>query len=115
MNPHIKAKWVYDLKSGIYKQGKGFLKNNDKFCCLGVLCDIHQQEKSNTTWVDNFRISGESYFGSLMDLPFEVMSWAWLTSNDPLTKEGRFGTRLSELNDKDFDFIRIAHIIERDL
>jgi len=33
-------KWVQALRSGEYKQGKGALRVNDRFCCLGVACDI---------------------------------------------------------------------------
>lgn len=36
--------WVKALRSGEYKQGYGYLHykrgGKDKFCCLGVLCDL---------------------------------------------------------------------------
>jgi len=32
--------WVKALRSGEYKQTDGFLKDDDRFCCLGVLADI---------------------------------------------------------------------------
>jgi hypothetical protein len=41
MNPEVKARWVAALRSGEYKQGKGALRLNNKFCCLGVLCDLY--------------------------------------------------------------------------
>src|SRR3990167_8465561 len=31
---------VTALRSGKYKRGKGQLRDDDKFCCLGVACDI---------------------------------------------------------------------------
>lgn len=34
------TKWVEALRSGKYRQGKGRLKNNDSYCCLGVACEI---------------------------------------------------------------------------
>lgn len=41
MNPEIKAKWVEALRSGKYKQTRNALRKSDnRFCCLGVLCDI---------------------------------------------------------------------------
>ena len=40
MNKDIKQKWVKALRSGEYKQGSRFLHYEDKFCCLGVLCDL---------------------------------------------------------------------------
>ena len=36
------AKWVAALRGGKYRQTKGVLHETpDRFCCLGVLCDIH--------------------------------------------------------------------------
>ena|SRR5258708_25128969 len=37
----LKTRWVEALRSGKYKQGKNYLKNDDgTMCCMGVLCDI---------------------------------------------------------------------------
>ncbi len=41
MNPDIKKNWLFALRSGDYEQGQFALKtNDDKFCCIGVLCDV---------------------------------------------------------------------------
>jgi len=40
MEKTLKAKWLKALRSGRYKQAQGCLKDNDKFCCLGVLADV---------------------------------------------------------------------------
>jgi len=41
MNKELVRQWVEALRSGKYKQGRLSLRDiNDKFCCLGVLCDI---------------------------------------------------------------------------
>ncbi len=40
MNPEVKTKWVAALRSGDYEQGRTYLNNNGKFCCLGVLSEI---------------------------------------------------------------------------
>jgi hypothetical protein len=49
LKPSVKKKWVAALRSGDYRQGQGtlaardrwsFRGKGDKFCCLGVLCDI---------------------------------------------------------------------------
>lgn len=40
MKKEIADKWVEALRSGRYKQCKSWLRDNDGFCCLGVLCDI---------------------------------------------------------------------------
>jgi hypothetical protein len=45
----LKTKWVAALRSGDYKQGTGVLRrNDDTFCCLGVLCDIINPKKWQT-------------------------------------------------------------------
>lgn len=31
--------WVHELQNGAYLQGKGHLKEDGQYCCLGVLCD----------------------------------------------------------------------------
>lgn len=43
MNKRIKAKWVKALRSGKYKQARGVLKKDTRFCCLGVLTDIRSK------------------------------------------------------------------------
>lgn len=41
MKKEIADKWVAALRSGNYKQTTGMLnRNNESFCCLGVLCEI---------------------------------------------------------------------------
>lgn len=45
MSKKVKRAWVKALRSGEYKQGMGHLcqasaDGTDRFCCLGVLCDI---------------------------------------------------------------------------
>lgn len=41
MNKQLIKQWVDTLRSGKYQQGLTVLKSIDnKFCCLGVLCDI---------------------------------------------------------------------------
>jgi hypothetical protein len=45
MDPEIKAKWIEALRSGKYKQARMALRRDDRFCCLGVLCDV-----AGATW-----------------------------------------------------------------
>jgi hypothetical protein len=41
MKKTVANKWIKALRSGKYEQGKNCLRSfDDKFCCLGVLCDI---------------------------------------------------------------------------
>ena len=43
-NEFIKL-WCQALRSGEYKQGEGMLCQNNKYCCLGVACDIAEKHK----------------------------------------------------------------------
>jgi hypothetical protein len=54
MISEIKQKWIKDLKSRKYTQGKGWLRQVEgrttlyyTHCCLGVLADIYVNEYSN--------------------------------------------------------------------
>lgn len=41
MNKKYKQPWIDALRSGKYKQGPAYLRTlDDKFCCLGVLCEV---------------------------------------------------------------------------
>lgn len=40
MNKELKTKWLEALRSGEYKQSREILKDENGFCCLGVLCDL---------------------------------------------------------------------------
>lgn len=37
LTDELREKWCTALRSGDYKQGKGALLNDGKYCCLGVL------------------------------------------------------------------------------
>lgn len=40
MDKEIRGKWIKALRSGEYKQSYGDLRYFNKFCALGVLCDV---------------------------------------------------------------------------
>lgn len=41
----LALRWIVALESGMYKQGKEQLRKRNRFCCLGVLCDITDSSK----------------------------------------------------------------------
>jgi len=45
----INNEWIPALLSGEYKQGTGFLKKGDCYCCLGVAADL-LQDQFDTAW-----------------------------------------------------------------
>jgi hypothetical protein len=115
MNKEVKEKWLAALRSGEYKQGRHALKQDNNFCCLGVLCDIYSKEK-NVPWekLGNY----DNILDSKTILPDKIKSWAELPEQDPsvdtnididIEKE-----TLSGLNDiYHYNFNRIADIIEK--
>lgn len=113
MNPEIKQKWVDALRSGNYHQGEGSLKDNDKFCCLGVLCDLYLKENGGE-WDLSEKYAGRNIiFGSYALPPVLVWTWAGLDNENPCLNSGY---HLTNLNDGlKFDFNRIANIIEEEL
>lgn len=112
MNKDIKTQWVAALRSGEYTKGVGYLNANDKFCCLGVLCDL-AVEAGVTTFTGGGGYGAER---EAQTLPAEVQNWAELqTSGGRLP--GYFTVNhchsLWELNDTTgYSFEDIAAVIE---
>lgn len=46
MDAQLKEKWITALRSGEYEQTQRTLKNDGKFCCLGVLNEIRGAPQS---------------------------------------------------------------------
>ena len=121
MNYKVKEKWISALRSGKYKQGIRHLRNEDKYCCLGVLCDLYSQEH-NIEWDFDDFISTWSFYGSCDVLPYSVQNWSGLNTSNPMVKvsvddENKYFHHepLSDLNDTGFTFEQISNIIERQL
>jgi len=113
MNPQIKQKWVSALRSGEYQQTKGFLRKEDGFCCLGVLCDLYGKE-NNVEWEPLTQYKNAYVFQyKVADLPPSVVEWAGVEDSNPYVNGG-IGT-LSGLNDRGSTFEQIAYVIEEHL
>lgn len=113
MKKEIKKKWLRALRSGRYKQGKDYLHKNNKFCCLGVLCDLYAKEKK-VKW--RKKVFGEcSIDYSTLYLPDTVQKWAGLEDGNPEIETDESVTSLSVLNDNKTPFREIANIIEKQL
>jgi hypothetical protein len=111
MEASLKQKWIDALRSGEYEQGKQYLKSMDnKFCCLGVLCDIIDNKKWETFEKAN---SAKSFY------PFTYEGYTGTLSNDMLktTKinivKMRFLMDMNDVHDK--TFAEIADYIEANL
>ncbi len=116
MDPAIKEQWTKALRSGEYKQGKLRLNTLDLpegtvYCCLGVLCDLHNKTTGEGQWSDVIEITGgymvREYDRDRNYPPDSVQSWSRLSF--------AMTTALSEVNDDGADFSAIADWIEEHL
>lgn len=108
MNHNIKVRWMAALRSMRYPQTKESLRDDNGFCCLGVLCDLHAKEFGKE-WTPN-ESDIPRYMGHDTSLPPEVQQWAGLEVCDPM-----IGPEAASVwNDQeDKTFPEIADLIER--
>lgn len=102
MNKKIKAKWIKVLPSGKYVQGNRCLRRNDRFCCLGVLCDLLQPEEWVPLLDGFFLMDGEQEL-----LPDSIARTAKIRAADQ--------RKLIVMNDEGQSFAEIAGWIEKNL
>lgn len=111
MNQRVKRMWLEVLRSGRFSQaqyrlsgGLTRLTGKESFCCLGVLCAIHNADVSPTksNWARHL------YKGAYGTTPEEVDMWAGLPS--------AAADKLADMNDAgNKTFKQIADWIERNL
>lgn len=116
MNKKIAKKWSKALRSRKYKKGQGFLciaddNGNTTHCCLGVLCELYQEEIGD---LDIDRTNLIHVFSNREgDLPHKVQKWAEIKSSQGIIDS--MGKSLSALNDDNKTvrpFNKIANIID---
>ncbi len=116
MNKDIKAEWIKALLSGDYGQGESCLRQDNKFCCLGVLCDIHaKSDCADEDWKPDNYEDHMYYLGQSLSLPNEVRLWAGLTQSNPTFSNIGMPhpyDDLAALNDNGYTFEEIAKVIE---
>lgn len=114
MKKRVKKLWVEALRSGKYQQGTGQLRNEyNRFCCLGVLCNLHAQAHPK---IAKRQTNPESYLGESWFTPSDVIEWAGLAHPNPRLLYENYDWPLSVLNDREgLSFKRIATLIEKQL
>lgn len=129
MKKAIKKKWLEALRSGEYKQGRAVLRTaDDKFCCLGVLCELAAREGAIDQPVQydkgaSFSYGKDGFARSKTSLPTPVIEWAFTKhelrgrASTEQRQDPVIGNRnASYLNDVDrFNFDQIADLIEEHL
>lgn len=114
MNAKVKQLWLAALRGGEYVQGKHSLHVDSAFCCLGVLCDLHQKTTGKGQWFKSGTDSSQLYKDedgaySKVSLPAGVMKWAGLVRDESKTSPGA----LADMNDRGDSFLMIADVIEK--
>lgn len=114
MISEIKRKWVEALRSEKYTQGQQKLKTPDeRFCCLGVLCDIIAPREWTSTEqedADGVLLGTFDWFHSGdAEMPGQGVQEEAGVDDDTCSK-------LTVMNDKDeLNFNQIANWIESNL
>ena len=128
MKKEVAKKWVKALRSGKYNQGDGCLKqtnikkNKTYHCCLGVLCELYNEQMSKskkrklTDKVDKHGL--HSFDKDVEVLPDSVRRWAGLIGKTASFKDAvesdNYYTSLASMNDLCCSFKEIANTIEKE-
>lgn len=108
MNPDIKARWVADLRSGRWEQGRGQLAPTETSrCCLGVLCELAVDDGVVERVPVQSHGTALMYGHALALLPGAVCAYAEAGWNEV--------GGLAGLNDRGATFAEIADVIEAEL
>lgn len=103
--------WVAALRSGEFEQGKmALLRDGGKYCCLGVLCELHRRQVGGAEWRPDVSRSIKTYLGMDGALPDQVLAWSGVASH--ACRLGR--TSAIEYNDSGSTFAEIADLIEQE-
>lgn len=88
-------KWIEALESGKYEQGSMYLNKDNKFCCLGIACELFDAEKGE------LRPDGAQLYGShgKAGLPPNNVVIALALNDDEGNPAGNSYISLVKLND----------------
>lgn len=128
-NQEVMQEWVRRLRSGDYGQGRGRLRRGDRFCCLGVLCEIAFERgvvdrgmcnEPLSYLLDNGTVgvqgTGAYTYNGASTMPGgEVYAWAGIPeghTNNVGAAEPVTAYSLAHRNDAGLPFDRIADVIE---
>lgn len=105
---HVRL-WVAALRSGEFKQATDMLRANDRYCCLGVACEVYRRETQRGEWRSSSFYADTG--SSTTTMPLAVVNWLGVERGSPITDSG---VSFVSMNDDDRDdFATIANAIER--
>ena len=109
MNPEIKKRWLEALPK--YQKGKMYLKSGDRFCALGVLCDLYSKE-FGCPWektVESRRgVKVNTFMGWESVITGPLIKWAGFSGNFSQSD-------ITSLNDNSDTFEPVIKYIEENL
>jgi len=107
---------IETLESGEYEQGQDFLNKDNKFCCLGVACEI-AIEHGLELFKRPLEGQGIEYDETTILLPLRAQEWYGLEDNPLLCWFDNSGCRREDhaifLNDRGISFKDIAAAFRR--
>ena len=109
----IMTEWTRRLESGDYLQGRGKLQEQDRYCCLGVLCEIAvEQGVIRQPMMVGGVVTYDNY--NTAHLPYSVAYWSGITPEGRLSRKVDGWEDLTQLNDNGYTFKQIAEVIRTD-
>lgn len=109
MKRKIAMAWAEALESGLYKQTTGKLREGSKFCCLGVLCNLHALAHPSIAACQDYT---QEYMGLDSHPHSAVLKWAGVpASNHYFQYED--STLIGDNDTRGHDFKRIAATIRK--
>lgn len=100
--------WIEALESGEYKQCRFTMKRDDRYCCLGVLCDILEPDAWGGFDPDRAR----SHEGNVSLPGSSIAQKVFGLKAAMTTRPVGVDVSIDELNDTGSSFEEIAQIIE---
>jgi hypothetical protein len=92
--------WAAVLRSGAYPKTKHALKNAEGYCCLGVLCEIHEIPFKNE----------DGYMFSSGENGYSMPPQSWFEATTGLPQN--YADRLAHINDAEETFADVILEIE---
>ena len=126
MTPELKSKWLAALRSGKYQQGHETLHPTfDRFCCLGVLCDVAGYEwrpvyDESGTEIQRYNCAaGEDYIEYVnelndLGLPADIQKICYNMNDGTLHGEKEILERIGG-EERVYSFAEIADWLEKNL
>ena len=112
MKKKVMKKWTAALRSGSYKQRKGYLSDGGAYCCLGVLCELAPADV-RAEHVAQYKEKYEETLSPAMMKWADIKDMEGRLPKEYKKKGGSHSALLTDLNDSGLSFKQIANIIER--